>query len=162
MYNKSLNIDVNLIWGIVMLIIGVILLIGAYKTRSKHKKTTITVNHSSAPMSKQNSSPLTEPASPQSVSELRWNPVLEEWVAIAAHRQGRPQMPKNWCPFCPGSGRVPDNYDVCIYPNDFPTFAEPTVDASHTKHRTLPNRPRCRQMRCRAYTIQTTIPHYHN
>lgn len=38
MYNKSLNIDVNLIWGIVMLIIGVILLIGAYKTRSKHKK----------------------------------------------------------------------------------------------------------------------------
>jgi len=64
------------------------------------------------------------------VSELRWNPLLEEWVAIAAHRQERPQMPKDWCPFCPGSGSVPDNYDVYIYPNDFPTFAEPTVEAS--------------------------------
>jgi len=56
-------------------------------------------------------------------AELRWNPLLEEWVAIAAHRQERPQMPKDWCPFCPGSGRVPDNYDVYLYPNDFPTFA---------------------------------------
>lgn len=56
-------------------------------------------------------------------SEIRWNPILKEWVAVAAHRQGRPQMPKDWCPFCPGSGSVPDKYDVLIYPNDFPTFA---------------------------------------
>jgi len=56
-------------------------------------------------------------------SELRWNPILKEWVAIAAHRQERPQMPKDWCPFCPGSGSVPDNYDVLVYPNDFPTLS---------------------------------------
>ncbi len=31
-------------------------------------------------------------------------------------------MPANWCPFDPGSGRVPDNYDVYLYPNDFPAF----------------------------------------
>lgn len=31
-------------------------------------------------------------------------------------------MPANWCPFCPGSGRVPDHYDVLVYPNDFPAF----------------------------------------
>lgn len=32
-------------------------------------------------------------------------------------------MPADWCPFCPGSGRVPDaGYDVLIYPNDFPAF----------------------------------------
>lgn len=62
------------------------------------------------------------------VSELRWNPLLQEWVAIAAHRQGRPQMPKDWCPFCPGSGSVPDNYDVHIYPNDFATFSYPSID----------------------------------
>ncbi len=40
-------------------------------------------------------------------------------------------MPTDWCPFCPGSGRVPEHYDVLIYPNDFPAFtvpaAEPTV-----------------------------------
>ncbi len=34
-------------------------------------------------------------------------------------------MPRDWCPFCPGSGRVPDNYDVYIYPNDFPAFSIP-------------------------------------
>jgi len=33
-------------------------------------------------------------------------------------------MPADWCPFCPGSGRVPDHYDVLIYPNDFPAFSE--------------------------------------
>lgn len=32
-------------------------------------------------------------------------------------------MPKDWCPFCPGSGRVPDFYDVFLYPNDFPAFS---------------------------------------
>jgi UDPglucose--hexose-1-phosphate uridylyltransferase len=32
-------------------------------------------------------------------------------------------MPENWCPFCPGCGRVPDDYDVFLYPNDFPAFS---------------------------------------
>ena len=34
-------------------------------------------------------------------------------------------MPEDWCPFCPGSGRVPDHYDCYIYPNDFPAFSIP-------------------------------------
>ncbi len=56
-------------------------------------------------------------------SELRWHPFLRQWVSIAAHRQGRPQLPEDWCPFCPGSGRVTENYDVFLYPNDFPAFS---------------------------------------
>lgn len=32
-------------------------------------------------------------------------------------------MPEDWCPFCPGSGHVPDHYDVYLYPNDFPAFS---------------------------------------
>lgn len=56
------------------------------------------------------------------VNELRWHPLLREWVCIAAHRQDRPQMPANWCPFCPGSGRVPEHYDVALYANDFAAF----------------------------------------
>lgn len=59
------------------------------------------------------------------MSELRWNPILSEWLATATHRQDRPQMPTDWCPFCPGSGRVPESYDVHIYPNDFPALAIP-------------------------------------
>ena len=57
------------------------------------------------------------------MSELRWHPLLRQWVAVAAHRQDRPQMPHDWCPFDPGSGRVPDDYDVYLYPNDFPAFS---------------------------------------
>ena len=32
-------------------------------------------------------------------------------------------MPANWCPFDPGSGRVPEHYDVYLYPNDYPAFS---------------------------------------
>jgi UDPglucose--hexose-1-phosphate uridylyltransferase len=56
------------------------------------------------------------------VNELRWHALLNEWVCVAAHRQDRPQMPADWCPFCPGSGRVPDDYDVFLYANDFAAF----------------------------------------
>lgn len=58
------------------------------------------------------------------MSELRWNPLLKDWVMVAGHRQGRPQMPKDWCPFCPGSGKVPDQFDVYRYPNDFPALSQ--------------------------------------
>lgn len=54
---------------------------------------------------------------------LRWNALLKQWVVFNTDRQNRPQMPGNWCPFDPGSGRVPDNYDVYLYPNDFPGFS---------------------------------------
>lgn len=35
----------------------------------------------------------------EKMAELRWNPLLRDWVMIASHRQERPQMPKDWCPF---------------------------------------------------------------
>ncbi|WP_040212910.1 galactose-1-phosphate uridylyltransferase [Clostridium polynesiense] len=57
------------------------------------------------------------------MAELRWNPLLKDWTIVASHRQNRPQMPKDWCPFCPGSGNVPDNYDVHKYDNDFPALS---------------------------------------
>ncbi|MEJ7606118.1 MAG: galactose-1-phosphate uridylyltransferase [Bryobacteraceae bacterium] len=65
------------------------------------------------------------------MSELRWHPLLEQWVVVASHRQDRPQMPADWCPFCPGAGNVPPDYDVLLYPNDFPAFdleSAPFVD----------------------------------
>lgn len=57
------------------------------------------------------------------MAELRWNPFVKDWIMIASSRQNRPQMPKDWCPFCPGSGKVPDNYDVYEYDNDFPALS---------------------------------------
>jgi len=80
------------------------------------------------------------------VTELRWNPTLGEWVSTASHRQDRPLMPSDWCPFCPGSGRVPDHYDVYIYPNDFAAFTipppEPAIQGDDF-YRVRPSLGRC-------------------
>ena len=64
--------------------------------------------------------------------KLRWHAVLQQWIVFSTDRQNRPQMPANWCPFDPGSGKVPDHYDVLLYPNDFPGFA-PNADPFNPK-----------------------------
>ncbi len=65
------------------------------------------------------------------MAELRKHPLTNDWIMIASHRQNRPQMPKDYCPFCPGSGKVPDNYTVHKYDNDFPALSQnpPEPDA---------------------------------
>jgi UDPglucose--hexose-1-phosphate uridylyltransferase len=69
------------------------------------------------------------------MAELRWHPLIKDWVMIASHRQDRPQMPKDWCPFCPGSGKVPDDYIVYKYDNDFPALSQdpPSPDDVRTE-----------------------------
>ena len=68
------------------------------------------------------------------MAELRWNPLLQTWTMVASNRQARPHLPKNWCPFCPGSGKVPEQYEVHAYDNDFPALTqapgEPDVKGS--------------------------------
>lgn len=80
------------------------------------------------------------------MSELRWNPLLGDWTMVASHRQQRPLMPTDWCPFCPGSGRVPDDYDVLAYDNDFPSLSPnpPAPDSVATPlYRTAPAYGKC-------------------
>ena len=80
------------------------------------------------------------------MTELRWNPTVCEWVSTASHRQHRPQMPTDWCPFCPGSGRVPDHYDVHIYPNDFAAFSIPPPEPAirgDDFYRVAPSQGKC-------------------
>lgn len=80
------------------------------------------------------------------MAELRWHPLTRDWVMIASHRQARPQMPKDWCPFCPGSGKVPDEYDVFEYDNDFPALSfEPPVpdDVANEFFKTAPAYGKC-------------------
>ena len=64
--------------------------------------------------------------------ELRWDPVLEEWVVIATKRIARPLLPKNTCPFCPGVLEVPKDYEIVCFENMFPSFEqnpdEPSVE----------------------------------
>ena len=80
------------------------------------------------------------------MAELRWNPLTKDWVMIASHRQNRPQMPKDWCPFCPGSGKVPDKFTVYKYDNDFPALSQdpPVPDDVETKiYKTKPAYGKC-------------------
>ncbi|MGQ9631937.1 MAG: galactose-1-phosphate uridylyltransferase [bacterium] len=57
------------------------------------------------------------------MSELRWNPISEEWIIMATERQERPFFPKGYCPFDPGaSDQVPKEYDLISIPNKFPSL----------------------------------------
>ena len=80
------------------------------------------------------------------MAELRYDPLTNDWIMIASHRQNRPQMPKDWCPFCPGSGKVPDNFDVLEYDNDFPALSQnPPVpdDVAAGPYKTAPCHGKC-------------------
>ena len=63
------------------------------------------------------------------MSELRWNPLLGEWVATATHRQDRTFLPPDdFCPLCPTSkGGFPTevpapDYDIVVFENRFPSL----------------------------------------
>jgi UDPglucose--hexose-1-phosphate uridylyltransferase len=66
---------------------------------------------------------------PPAASEMRHDPVLDEWVAIAAHRQARTyHPPSDQCPLCPSTAEwqseIPaSEYDVVVFENRFPSFS---------------------------------------
>lgn len=61
-------------------------------------------------------------------SELRFDPILDEWVAVASNRQNRTHLPSTHeCPLCPTRGEnlseIPaESYDVAVFENRFPSF----------------------------------------
>jgi UDPglucose--hexose-1-phosphate uridylyltransferase len=60
--------------------------------------------------------------------ELRWDPLLGEWVAFAESRQGRTFLPAvGDCPLCPSRPGHPSeipaaSYDVVVFENRFPAL----------------------------------------
>ena len=63
------------------------------------------------------------------MSELRWNPLLGEWVATATDRQERTFLPPaDFCPLCPTKPggfptEVPEpTYDIVVFENRFPSL----------------------------------------
>jgi UDPglucose--hexose-1-phosphate uridylyltransferase len=75
------------------------------------------------------------------MSELRYNPMLGEWLATATHRQDRTFLPPpNFCPLCPTApGGFPTeiaeaDYDIVVFENRFPSLTpnppEPSITAS--------------------------------
>jgi UDPglucose--hexose-1-phosphate uridylyltransferase len=56
------------------------------------------------------------------VSELRYDDLAGEWVAIAGSRQNRPNLPGTDCPFCVGGLEAPEAYAVAAFDNRWPMF----------------------------------------
>ncbi len=71
------------------------------------------------------------------MSELRWNPLLEQWVITATHRQDRTFFPPDdYCPLCPTKeGGFPtevpaEDYEIVAFDNKFPSLQrQPPVPA---------------------------------
>ncbi len=75
------------------------------------------------------------------MSELRWNPLLGEWLATATARQDRTFLPpRDFCPLCPTvAGGFPTEipeavYDIVVFENRFPSLSpnppEPAVEST--------------------------------
>jgi UDPglucose--hexose-1-phosphate uridylyltransferase len=69
-------------------------------------------------------------------SEIRYDAALDEWVAMASHRQGRTHLPpSDQCPLCPSTEtrhtEIPSpSYDVVVFENRFPSFATSVADVT--------------------------------
>jgi UDPglucose--hexose-1-phosphate uridylyltransferase len=62
-------------------------------------------------------------------SDLRFDLLTREWVNVVEHRQGRPNLPAQGCPFCVGGLEAPEPYDVKAFPNRWPSLLPgPPVD----------------------------------
>lgn len=75
------------------------------------------------------------------MSELRWHPLLGQWVITATHRQERMFLPpRDYCPLCPTrpnelETEVPaSDYDIVVFENRFPSLQpeppEPAVEGT--------------------------------
>ena len=82
------------------------------------------------------------------MSEMRWNPVLGEWVITATNRQDRTFLPPaDFCPLCPTKpGGFPtevpaSTYDIVTFQNRFPPFQHPAPEPAITGTELYPVRP---------------------
>lgn len=56
------------------------------------------------------------------MAEFRYNPLIDDWTIVNGDRQNRPDMPKDYCAFCPGSKQIKETYTVLKYDNDWPSM----------------------------------------
>jgi UDPglucose--hexose-1-phosphate uridylyltransferase len=82
------------------------------------------------------------------MSELRWHPLLREWVITATHRQDRTFLPpKDYCPLCPTKPEafpteVPaEDYEIVVFENKFPSLQHPAPEIAVEGSELYPVRP---------------------
>ncbi len=106
--------------------------------------------YSRRPIAESIASPPSAPAGAPVHSHLRWHPLRSEWVAYAGHRQGRTFLPPaEHNPLAPSDdpqrpSEVPTgDYDVAVFDNLFPTFADSTNGAPREIVETRPAHGAC-------------------
>ncbi|MCA1624357.1 MAG: galactose-1-phosphate uridylyltransferase [Acidobacteria bacterium] len=82
------------------------------------------------------------------MSELRWNPLMGEWLATATQRQDRTFLPPaNFCPLCPTAPggfptEIPEaTYDIVVFENRFPSLSPNPPAAAIEASELYPVRP---------------------
>ncbi|NSC22176.1 galactose-1-phosphate uridylyltransferase [Streptomyces albus subsp. chlorinus] len=76
-------------------------------------------------------------------SEIRHDPLLDDWVGVTAHRNTRTyHPPADECPLCPSrEGRMSEipesDYDVAVFENRFPSFSGAPGKEEHEDPRAL-------------------------
>ncbi len=98
---------------------------------------------------------------PPLASQLRYDPLMDEWVAVAAHRQERIFLPPtDECPLCPSKPgvptEIPSEYDVVVFENRFPSFSQRDTDLDETP---LPGLNPIRTARGRCEVVCYTSDH---
>jgi UDPglucose--hexose-1-phosphate uridylyltransferase len=79
-------------------------------------------------------------------SEIRYDPLLGEWVVLASHRQDRTHLPPaELCPLCPSTTthktEIPAaDYDVVVFENRFPSLVT-SADTVDEGDELVPRRP---------------------
>jgi len=78
------------------------------------------------------------------VMELRWDPVLGEWVMVSNIRSARPWQPTSFCPFCPGTKETGYGWNALILENKFPMLMEaPPKPSMHRFYKTARSYGKC-------------------
>ncbi len=92
--------------------------------------------------------PAGPPAAGDHRGELRWHPLLGQWVVVAAHRQERTyKPPAEYCPLCPTRDpnqptEIPDEpFDVAVFENRFPALVRTPPVPGAPAGRLWPVRP---------------------
>ena len=55
--------------------------------------------------------------------EMRRDVLTGDWINVVGHRQSRPNLPDDGCPFCVGGLEAPEPYDVRWFANRWPALA---------------------------------------
>ena len=74
--------------------------------------------------------------------ELRWDPIMSQWIIVSGKRGKRPLLPEGYCPFCPGSEEIPEgDWTVLSLPNKFPALQPEPPPPSVKSDRLYRSRP---------------------